>query len=302
MKYLLMLFVTFMSHVAMARQTITIVYPFPNESITNIYRLLAAEANRSQDRYSFIVDVRPGAGGAIATNHVSNTPHTILAHTTAFFVRPNVYPRESYDLKNFRSLYVMCQVPMAVSSSRYQTWKEVPRSTPLTIGTSGLGVTSHLISMALAQNLPNLDVVPFKSTGEALLGLVSGSIDLQVGFISEAEQWRDTSGTSSRRVQILGITGSQAVNNYPTLTSQGFARDLANMTLAVHLVVPAVTTDVVAREFYDIFDKASRAPAVRAAFAQDNCIAQSVGFDALPKFYQSQTDLWRRMSEKIRIN
>lgn len=277
-----------------ARQTVTIIYPFPNESITNIYRSLAAEANRSQDKYHFIVDVKPGAGGSIASNHVLATPHTILAHTTAFFVRPNVYPKESHDLKNFRLQYVLCTMPMAVTSTRFRTWNDISKTESLTIGTSGLGVTSHLIMLALAQTYPNLHVVPFKSTNEALLGLLSGNIDLQIGLLSEAEQWRN--------VNVLGITGAQPVGRYRPLSAMGLNRDLANMTLVIHLTVPAKNSDAQTQEFYQIFDRASQTAAVRGAMSNDTCVPTNVTLDSLEPFYNLQVQNWRRYSDRVRIN
>jgi len=304
MRYIFSVFITLLACASsvQARQTITIVYPFPNESITNIYRVLASEANKIQEKYNFIVDIRPGAGGSIASNHVLNTPNTILAHTSAFFVRPNIYPRESHDLKQFQFQYVLCMVPMAVSSSKYQSWKDVPKSRPLNVGTSGLGVTSHLITMAITKNFPNIHVVPFKSTGEALLGMISDSVDLQVGFIAESEKWRDPNPQSTRRVNILGITGNQTVNGHQPLSSQGFDPDLNNMTLIMHLAVPVKYDQVVTAEWHDIFDRAAKTNAVRSVMANDHCMPNTVRPDQLDKFYATQVSNWRRFSERVRIN
>ena len=128
--------------ISFAKENITIFYAWgPGDSVANYHRTIAAEANKIQDKYNFLFDTRPGAGGAIASNHVLNTPNSVLAHSTAFFVRPVVFPNESYDLTKFKSQYVHCMAPMAVTSTKYKSVKDVPATA--SVGISGLGVTTH---------------------------------------------------------------------------------------------------------------------------------------------------------------
>src|SRR6266705_3910661 len=94
------------SVVSQAKENITIIYAYNiADSVANYHRALTIEANAIQDKYLFIFDARPGAGGAIASNYVLNTSSTILAHSTAFCIRPNVYPKESYDLSLFKEQF-----------------------------------------------------------------------------------------------------------------------------------------------------------------------------------------------------
>ena len=90
-----------------AKDTVTIVYAWsPSDSIANMDRTLADEANKLQNKYTFIFDAKPGAGGSIAANYVAATPNTILATSSAFFVRPNVYPTESHDITAFKEVLI----------------------------------------------------------------------------------------------------------------------------------------------------------------------------------------------------
>ena len=177
-KLLVTLLATLAITAAQARENITIFYAWgPSDSVANYHRTMAAEANKIQDKYNFVFDTKPGAGGAIASNHVLNTANTILAHSTAFFVRPAVYPNESYDLSQFREQYVHCMAPMAVTSSRYKTWRDVPANAQVSVGISGLGVTTHLAAVQLQQKYPNMVIVPFKSTNDSMLSMVGGQTD-----------------------------------------------------------------------------------------------------------------------------
>jgi tripartite-type tricarboxylate transporter receptor subunit TctC len=74
------------------------------------------------------------------------------------------------------------------------------------------------------------------------------------------------------------------------------------MNVGHHLVVPAKTDDVRSKEFYDIFVKAAKTPAVRKAYAVDYCEPQTVAYNDLPKFYNFHTDYWKKLSSGIKLD
>jgi tripartite-type tricarboxylate transporter receptor subunit TctC len=302
-KILLALLLTIVAGSVTAKEVITIYYAWgPGDSVANYHRTLANEANQLQSKYTFVFDTKPGAGGSIASNFVQNTPNSILAHSTAFFVRPNVYPNESYDLNLFKEQYVHCMAPMAVTTAKYKNWKEVPTDAKLSVGISGLGVTTHLAALQLQQKYPNMTIVPFKSTNDSMLSMVSGHTDFHIGFISEAEQWSSNKDNIGKRIIVLGITGTKNIAGYNTLVSEGFSPSFAQMNVGHHLVVPSRTDSVRSKEFYDIFAQAAKTPAVRKAYAVDYCEPQSVAYNDLPKFYKFHTEYWKKLSSGIKVN
>jgi tripartite-type tricarboxylate transporter receptor subunit TctC len=289
-----------LSAVAQAKETLTIIYAYNiADSVANYHRALALEANSIQDKYFFIFDARPGAGGAIASNYVLSTPNTILAHSTAFFIRPNVYPKESYDLSQFRELFNHCTASMAVTSAKYNNWKDVPAG-PVTVGVSGLGVTTHLAALQLQKKFPNINIIPFKSTTDSMFSMIGGNTDFHIGFISEAEQWtRKDKGA----VNVLGITGAKTVSGYPTLVSEGFPQEFAQMDVGHHLVVPIGRfSEDKARELYDIFSKAAKAKSVRDAYAVDFCVPAGTAYGELQKWYGFHTEYWKKLSAGINLD
>lgn len=301
MKKLIGLLLSALAITAVAKENITIFYAWgPGDSVANYHRTIAAEANKIQDKYNFIFDTKPGAGGVIATNHVLNTPNSILAHSTAFFVRPVVFPNESYDLTKFKEQYVHCMAPMAVTSTKYKSVKDIPANA--SVGISGLGVTTHLAAVELQKRYPQLNIVPFKSTNESMLSMISGQTDLHIGFISEAEQWSRDNNKSDRKVTVLGITGNKVVNGYTPLVRQGFDTSFADMNVGHHMLLPASVDEAKRKEFHEIFTKAAQAPSVKAAYAVDYCEPQSVPATALDKFFEFHTNYWKRLASQVKIN
>jgi tripartite-type tricarboxylate transporter receptor subunit TctC len=71
MKRILAIAVFCLSAAVSAKENITITYAWgPGDSVANYHRTIANEANKVQNKYNFIFDTKPGAGGAIASNYV----------------------------------------------------------------------------------------------------------------------------------------------------------------------------------------------------------------------------------------
>ena len=283
---------------AVARENIIIYYSWSAaDTAANFHRVLADESNKIQDRYNFVFDVKPGAGGSIAARTVQAQPDTILATASAFFIRPNFFPNESHDVSQYRELFPQCSAPAVITSKKYKTWAEVPVDKPTTIGMSGMGTTTHLIAAQIAKKYPNLIIVPFKSTSEAILSVLSDSTDMAVNFMGDSAQYVETN-----RLNVLGATGSKTIGNVRPLSSQGFTRDLDVMDVPAQLLVPNSFPEAKAREIRDIFVQAGRRPAVLDSYKPDYCqsLNQMSDRDIQP-WYNRQTADWRRLTQGISL-
>ena len=303
-KILVGIFFAITSMSSLAKETVTIVYAFgPDDTMANYSRTLVAEANKIQDKYTFLFDTKPGAGNTVAANHVKNTPNTILATSSAFFIRPVFYPNESYAVGNFKELLPQCDAPMGVASLRYKSWKEVPTDRPVTIGVSGLGVTTHLVALQLASKYPNLQIVPFKSTNNSILATVGGQIDLTVGFINDELRWTTKATTADKRLTILGVTGTKTIANIAPLIKQGFPAILGLMNAPHHLVVPVTVSDAKFKEWREILFKASKAKAVQDTYAIDYAVPlDTINDDNIQPWYHKQDAQWKRLTLGVQLD
>jgi tripartite-type tricarboxylate transporter receptor subunit TctC len=190
---------------------------------------------------------------------------------------------------------------MVVASLKYKTWKDVPKNTNLSIGTTGLGVTSHLIALQIVNNYPKMLIVPFKSPSDSLLGIVNGSVDFGISFISEIESW----STKNRvgQLSILGITGSTQVKNYPLLYKQGFPKILSSLNNPQHLVIPLTVSDEKTQEWRSILVKAARADSVRRFYNIDSCIPLSdMPESEFANWFESQNNRWKNLTHNVNLN
>lgn len=299
MKKILAIILSTFAIAASAKETITIVYSWtPADVAANFHRTIAEEANKVQDKYTFIFDVKPGAGGSIAANYVQNTPNTLLATASAFFIRPNFFPNESHDIGKFKELLPACSAPGAISSKKYKSWAEVPTDANLSIGMSGLGTTTHLIAAQIAKKYPNLTIVPFKSTSEALISVLSGNTDFAVNFLGDSAQYKE----GKNQVNVLGITGTQSIDGVTPLINQGFTKDLAVMNVPAQLLVPVGMSDAKFNELREILVKAGRGKGVQEAYDVDRCqnINQMPDIE-LQNWYRKQTEDWKRLTTGVTL-
>lgn len=284
---------------AQAKETIYLIYAFgAGDSIANYYRTLAKSANSFQDKYLFVFDVKPGGGNAIAANYVKTNPNTILGTSPAFFIRPALFPNESYNIDDFRAFMPQCQSPIAVSSIKFKSWSDVGANGNYSIGVSGLGVATHLVALQVQTKFPNMIIVPYKSTTEAAQGLAAGDIDFQVGFISQAEAWAN----SDRKLNVLGITGRSTSHGYPLLSKQGFPTVLEDMDLATHMVVPKTMPSEKFSELRSILVRAAKEKSVRDSYVIDKCLPLSDMPDSqIDTWFRDQNHRYKKLSESVKL-
>lgn len=297
MKYLkvLLLSCTLWCSTAQAQQIVTLIYPWTlGDSMAAVMMAMLEEANSQQTRYRFLIESRPGAGSAIAANHVIRTPNTILSTGASVWLRPIFYPGESHDPQKLRTLMVQFECPFAVTSGRYAAWSQVPRDQNLTIGTSGLGVVTHLTALQIQTQYPRLSVIPFRSTSEALQNAVGRHVDFHVGFVRQAEEFVG----KSPGVTVLGVTGNRRVKDFAPLVAQGFPQILSEISLTHFLMVSENTPDSQARQWRDILRRAMLAVRVQELYTRDYCHS----LDDIRRFdvwEQKQITLWRDLTKHV---
>ena len=303
MKKILAVLLTFLSLTVSAKEPITLAYSWgAGDNAANFYRALVAEANKLQNQYTFLFDTKPGAGGTVAANFTTNNPtNTLWINSSAGFIRPNLFPADSHSMADFRSILPMCVSPFVISSARYKNWKEVPRDAKLSIGMSGLGTTTHLVSLQIAKNYPNMQVVPFKSTSEALLNVLNGSVDFSVGFHGDSEQY--TVAGSAKQVYWLGQTGDHSIKGTELLSRQGFSKELSDMSTPQQIFASRKLSEERFREIRKILVEASRAEGVRKANAADNCVPNNQMPDnQLDAWFNSQVAQWKRLTQGVLLD
>lgn len=292
----------FFSSVAHSQEIVTIYWGWgAGDSLANVSRTLAHEANQIQNKYKFVFDAKPGAGGAIAADFVKRNPNTILSTSSAFFIRPNVYPTTNpYNIDEFKTLLPQCYSPIIIASIKYKSWSDVPVNRSLFIGNAGMGSTTHLVGMQINSKFSNLTSVSFKGVAEAFHAMVAGHVDFDAGFLGSVDSWKKEN--SDKKISVLGISGSDRSFGFPLLIDQGFPVLLGSIYLPQYLVISASTPPEKFKEWQDILEKASKSSRVRDSYKANYCKAlDDMPAKDIPQWFNAQAKLWKSLSTGINL-
>ena len=184
---------------------------------------------------SLTVVNRPGGGGSIAFNYVSQKkgdPHTLLIGTTALLTNHIVgsSPISYQDFQPIASLfndYVVFAVnvnsPLKTGKDLIAKLRENPQSVSIGFATA-LGSHNHIAAGLLAKsvgvNARNLKAVAFKGSAEAITQLLGGHIDMVTTAASNV-----ASHVTEGRLRVIGISSAKrfpgALASVPTWKEQG---------------------------------------------------------------------------------
>jgi tripartite-type tricarboxylate transporter receptor subunit TctC len=251
---------------------VKIVVPFAPGGNLDVTARLIAESMAKQLGQPFIVENRPGAGGAVGSEAVAKSApdgYTLVAGTTGTtIVSPLLVPHPPYQLEDFRPVGLMAVTPLVLevpASSPHADFKSFlaeVKSNPgkVTIGHSGNGTTNH-IAIVLLQAALKLDmvVVPYKGSGPALVDLVGNHIDSMVDQTSSSlPQIR---AGKARPLAVFSRARVADLPNVPTLAEQGLT-DFEVVTPS-GLLAPAKTPPEVVKTLNSALSGALADPAIR---------------------------------------
>jgi tripartite-type tricarboxylate transporter receptor subunit TctC len=251
--------------------------PFaPGASSDIIARLLGQKLVESLGQ-QFIVDNRPGAGGAVGAETVARAApdgYTLMITNPGPAIN-NILLRKkpSYTLSDFAPIIYIGSAPMiAVANAKFPAndVKELiayAKANPgkVTWGSSGSGSNPHAaLEQLKAATGVNITHVPYKGTAPALTDTVSGQIDGLYTTTISAE-----SVIKSGRAKVLGVAGPKraaVIPNVPTFAEQGIKG--ADNLLWVGLVTTAKVPRAIVEKLNAEVNRILQMPDVKQRFEQ----------------------------------
>jgi tripartite-type tricarboxylate transporter receptor subunit TctC len=264
-KLLLGLIMLAASVAASAGEKVPSVWGFAVGSTQGTYfRAILEQANKEQDKYNFYFENKPGAGGSIASHHVFNHKGTaILAHSAAFFVRPNLYPETIYSFDQFKPLMIMGYAP-ATLVTKNKSLAQLVKQNRITIGTAGTGSSTHLMAETFAKGLKGKEVVMvhYKDTNLAFLAVMTGEIDATFEFLGDAK------AKALPETTLIGLTGKNKVEDIEPLRNLGF-KDMEGLSGIFAIYVPVNMSNDTVRELQTTLLRAEKHASVQTLYKKD---------------------------------
>jgi tripartite-type tricarboxylate transporter receptor subunit TctC len=210
---------------------IRIVVPFAPGGVADNSARVVAEPLGQRLGQQVLVENRAGASGNIGTAQVAQSAPDgytlLLGFDGTMVINPHVFPKTGFDtLKDFAPVTKLGDATLilvahpSLPAKTLQDMIKLGKTRPLPYGTSGTGGTPHLAGEMLKQRTgAQLEHVPYKGGGPAVVDVVGGQIPLVFTAIASAQQHVRTN-----RLIALGVPGakrSSALPDVPTFQESG---------------------------------------------------------------------------------
>ena len=213
---------------------VTMIVPFPPGGSTDMIARSVVPKLQEKLGGTFIVDNRPGAGGAVGAVAAKNAKpdgYTIFVSSLGpFVIGPHLLKNMGYDpIKDFDYITVAVQAPNILTvraDSPYKSLADVLKylkANPdkMTFASAGNGTSDHLTAELFWQETGTKAIhVPYKGGSPALTDLLGGQVDATFMNINTG-----LPHVKSGKLRALAITSSRRsplLPDVPTMEELGF--------------------------------------------------------------------------------
>ena len=215
-------------------KAIRLIVPFPPGGGTDMIARAVAQKMADQNKWSVIVDNRPGAGGNLGVDAVAKADPDgytlVMGQTSNLAINPTLYKKLPYDpLKDLAPVALVSSSPIVMTvpvNSRFKNFADVVAASKgkpeaLTLGYSGNGTVAHLAG-ELAENAAGIQLrhIPYKGAAQAMTDLMGGQIDLYMSSVPTL-----LGHVRNGKLKVIAITSAQRsaqLPDVPTLAESGF--------------------------------------------------------------------------------
>ena len=257
-----------------------------------------------------VVENRGGAGSTIGTELVARaTPdgYTILMVSAAHTINPAMIKKLPYDsVKDFAPVSIIADVPTAFvvhPSLPAKTVKEfiaIARARPgeINYSTAGRGTVGHLAAELLSSTARiKLVHVPYKGTGQSMVDLVAGHVQMQLSSMPAAIQHVRTG-----RLRMIAQTGKQrsgAAPEVPTMEQAGLPGFVVSSGFG--MLAPAGTPRPIIDRLHAALVKALNDPAVKDNLAKQGAEIVASTPEEYDQFNRAEIAKWLKVAAQAGI-
>jgi tripartite-type tricarboxylate transporter receptor subunit TctC len=289
---------------------VRIVLPFGPGGVADITTRTIAPRLSEGLGQQVVVENMPGAGGIRAASEVAKAEpdgHTLLLLTNGNAVSQALFKSLPYDpVNDFAMISTVGYFSLVIvtgANSKYKTLQDViaaAKQNPgkLNIGTITPGGTQHLAG-ELFRSTAGIEalVVPHKTTGEVVIGVRNGNLDVGVDFIAPL-----ISGIKAGDLRALAVTAAKRqpqLPDVPTASESGVkGYDVASWNA---LAAPGKTPAAVVRRVHAELEKALAAPDVQKRFSELGVEPRPSTPEHLREFFIAESKRWTRVVEAAKI-
>jgi tripartite-type tricarboxylate transporter receptor subunit TctC len=258
---------------------IKLIVPFPPGGGTDIMSRVVAQKLGDMNKWTVVVDNRPGAGGNIGVEAAARSApdgYTIvMGQTSNLAINPTLFKSLPYDpLKDLVPVALVGEGPIALAvraESPYRTLADLiaaAKAKPgaVTMASPGNGTVAHLTGVRLMQATGvKFEHIPYKGASAAIPDLLGGNVEFYL-----ASEPSVASHVHSGKLRVLAVTSdkrSPIFPDVPTVGESGYKGFSAVTWFGI--LAPAGTPKAVVDKLNAAINKALADPGVRKSIQQE---------------------------------
>jgi tripartite-type tricarboxylate transporter receptor subunit TctC len=213
---------------------VRVVVPFAPGGATDVVARVLAETVGGLLGQTVVIENRAGgAAGLIGSEMVAKSPPdglTVLVHSNAHVIAPNLVARMPYDvLGDFAAVAHLGRVPQVIvvnnrlpitNMAELLAWLRA-NSGKIDFASAGIGSGNHLASEIFRAAVPGvqMEMVQFRGGGPAMAAVIAGNAQMCIDPISSAIG--HIRGGSVRAIAVAGATRASILPNVPSAAEAG---------------------------------------------------------------------------------
>ena len=283
---------------------VKLVVPYAPGGTTDFAARQIAQKLTEQTGKAFFVENKAGASGTIGTDMVAKAQPdgaTFQINDTTYAMLPHLFKKLPWDHgKDLIPVTVIAQTPLVLVVSEKSPYKTVQdlvafaKKNPgkLNYGSGGVGSSTHL-GGELFKDAAKVDAthVPFKGAGEAMLNVVSGSVDFLVTAAPTAIP--QVNGGKIRALVVTSPARIATLANVPTTMEAGL-KDF-NATNWFGIAAPKGTPQPVIDKPHAEVKRALASPDLGKRFADQGAEPGGIAPAEFQAFVRAETERWGKI-------
>jgi tripartite-type tricarboxylate transporter receptor subunit TctC len=241
-----------------------LILPFPPGGPSDILGRALAQKLTEQMGQPVITDNRAGAGGNLGLELTAKAPpdgYTFVLSSPLIALSPSLYSKLNYEQKDLApvALVALIQnvllVHPSVPAKNLKELVQIARASPgkLNYGSGGVGTTTHLApELFMSMTKVKMVHVPYKGSGLALLGLISGQVDVLVMAVPAAAS--QVEAGKARALAVVSEKRATPLPSVPTAKEAGFENFVVDIWYGI--LGPAGTPQNIVTRFNSEINKA----------------------------------------------
>ena len=257
---------------------IKLIVPFPPAGGTDIMARVVAQNLTDRNKWTVVIDNRPGAGGNIGVDAAAKSApdgYTIvMGQTSNLAINPTLYKNLPYSpLKDLEPVALVGEGPIAIAVRAESPMKTLAdlvnaaRAKPgaITMATPGSGTVAHLSGVRLMHVAGvKFEHIPYKGAAAAVPDLLGGSVDFYMSSVPSIQ-----GQAASGRVRVLAVTSKRRSPVFPNVPTVGETYPGFEAVSWYGIVAPHGTPAPIIARLNAEINKALQDPGVRKSIEKE---------------------------------